>query len=342
MSQNAMQLKPMEIGDVIDYSIEAYKSNFKILSLLALVLYIPWTFIYSFISGDIMGAQVYSFLNLFSGGFLGETITNIPPLEELQNSDTSYGVLPSFVCSALQFIYNMTIQLVFNTAIIKIIYDFVVKGNKYTAQFSSVKRIITHSFSYLPKMIGNAALYYLVFIGIYIGSFIVGSIVGMVPAFITASFVPNSIIAGGVSLFFIFIALIIVIFSLVFFWVKFVFGANAVVNEGKSVFQSVSRSFELSKGKFWHITMSSFFAAILFLILGNILLAASAFGMLVSQMLYVILYSIAQIISALLYPLMLTFITILFINMKVKKEGLDLEQKFDSLNEIQEMERVYV
>lgn len=62
MIQRNTELKPMKIGDIIDYSIEIFKNNFKTFTFISLVLYIPWVFAKSMAGASVLKESV----NLFS------------------------------------------------------------------------------------------------------------------------------------------------------------------------------------------------------------------------------------------------------------------------------------
>jgi hypothetical protein len=147
---------------------------------------------------------------------------------------------------------------------------------------------------------------------------------------LTTANLPNVVLAIIIVI----LALIVIIgvlFSIGFFAAKLIFGANAIVLEGKSITGSLSRSFYLTKGKFWHVAVASIFAILLYYLFNSLLVGATVLLAFVNKAVYIVVNTFAQMSSALIEPFILVFITILFVNLKVQKEGLDLEVKMRKL-----------
>jgi hypothetical protein len=126
-------------------------------------------------------------------------------------------------------------------------------------------------------------------------------------------------------------AVFVAVLGIGFFAVKLIFGANIIVLEGKSVSESFKRSSYLVKGRFWHVAFVSVFAILLYYLFNALLVSATMLLAVVNHTLYIVVNTFSQMCAALVEPFILVYITILFVNMKVQKEGLDLEVKMRKL-----------
>jgi hypothetical protein len=122
-----------------------------------------------------------------------------------------------------------------------------------------------------------------------------------------------------------------------FFAVKYLFGVHAVAIEGKTATGGMARSGELTKKSFWHVAFSYLFGGMLFYTLPLLLTVGASMFLLVSLPAYIAAITATQVINAILYPFLVILLTVVYINLKVKKEGLDLELKVDKLLEEQKL-----
>lgn len=333
MNQKTIDLKPMGIGDVLDYSIEVFKSNFKTLALLTLILYLPWVFIESLINGSVLGTNANLFGNMLKHILEGDYNGYLDEIGTYGSDSFSMSIL-SNMTSFLNMCYGITIKLVYNAAIIKIAYDYAVKNQKQDSSFNNVKNNIKEGFGFMPRMMGNAFFFNLIVLGTYYISIFAAIFVIFFALIFSVNLSFDQLSAGVLIVFYIMLFALLILAALVctaFFWVKLVFGANAVVCENASVFDSLKRSWNLSKGYFWQTGLICLFGFILFFVSGSMLTAASLFVSTISKALFVLLYTVTNILNGFLYPFIMIFITLAFINIKIKKEGLDLEVKVQSM-----------
>jgi len=233
----------------------------------------------------------------------------------------------------LQMVYSITFKLVLNAAVIKMIYDYVISGEVKVNSLTDVKTLIKDCFKFMPKMMGNAVIFVLILATAYIVSVSVAVLVVIAPVVVAFTlYLPPVLLAVTVVLLVLFV-LLGVLFAVGFFAVKLIFGAHIIVIEDKSISESIRRSFYLTKGKFWHIAFSGVFAFLLYYLFNSLLIGAAMILALVNNTLYIIVDAFSQMCSAIAEPFVLVFITILFINMKIQKEGLDLEIKMRKLIE---------
>ncbi|HKP15322.1 MAG TPA: hypothetical protein VJT85_04630 [Gemmatimonadaceae bacterium] len=118
-----------------------------------------------------------------------------------------------------------------------------------------------------------------------------------------------------------------VIFGLFFFFIGALYPAArffavtpAIVLEGVGLGTSFGRASALSKGRKWHIILTMGLAFIIYLVVAfGIVLSAQLFGSLVVQ---VILMAIFTIVG---YPVVAITGTVLYYDLRIRSEGLDIE-----------------
>lgn len=322
MNQIRNDLKPMTIGDVLDYSVEAFKQNFKGLVLISLILYVPWIVFYSLTVNIFTDTKITDVLNIYRDLLSGsvDAINNMPQTSLLESAITG-------LMTTLQFIYSITIKLVLNAAVIKLIYDYAISGKVEVNTLSDALKLIKGCFKFMPKLMGNAVLFALIVLAAYFISAMLGALLIMFPIIGIAAMNLPEVVLAIIIVVLILVVLIGVVLCIGFFAAKLIFGANAIVIEGKSVTGSLGRSFYLTKGKFWHVAVACIFAILLYYLFNTLLVGATVLLAYVNKTAYIVFNTFAQMSSALIEPFILVFITIMFINLKVQKEGLDLEVK---------------
>ena len=330
LNENEFALANMSVGDVLDYSIAVYKRNFKKVTLLALIFYVPFVFLYA--------AVISYYRDQLVNSMGTNNSTNV--LADFQYIFLAYIVI--FLVVGLAFIaYSLIIKSTMDASIIKIIYSDVVERKE-----RKIKDVIKESFRKLPGLMGNKALYYLVLFGIGLCGMIALGIVLGITAFATLSLSTHEGNTGGFGTgAFILIGTILIGYIglalfISFFAVKYSFGIHAVVIENKRAAVGISRSAELTKKSFWHVFMSYFLGGLIFFTVPLLLSFGSQALISVNKWLYIVIYVCAQVIGAIIYPYIVTLTTMLFINLKIRKEGLDLEVKVDKLLEAQESAKI--
>lgn len=339
MNRKNYELKPMSIGDVLDYSIKVFISNFKSLSLLVVLIYLPWVFIYSLVIGKAFSNQA-SFLSKFLMAIaMDKDISDVIKPDMFDNSSLFVSISAQLI-NLLRYGYKLTIEPVFYAAIIRMIYGHIVKGKVYKYDFQGIKGLVRDCFKYLPRLMGYAALFYLI---LYIANMVFG-IMAIAMFILTFAMLWDGTFSNKYILVFTVFLMIIVAFILLVAYVmtRIIFGVHAIVVEGYSVINSIKRSLELTKGNFWRIAPGCLFAAILFFMVGSLFSNLSAVFIFINQNLFTFMYVVSELLGAFMYPFAMVFLTVLFISIKIKKEGLDLEGKIDMLlNEIQDQDTEY-
>jgi hypothetical protein len=231
-------------------------------------------------------------------------------------------------------------------AVSKIVYDDVVYQ-----RINNLKKVIGANFKKFPSLLGYKFLQYLILLGVFIGSSILFVLVFVIFSAFAGAFTNMAMrmgtIYGVVLLAFInIIVILILLFSalafVAFFYIKFSFGVQAIAIENKSASEGLSRSIQLSRGNYWKSFWALFFGLILYLsiplLLQSLLELLSFLDVQLYEDIYLVATTLVQIIHAVFLPFIITLITVVYINMKVVNEGLDLEVKVDKLLEMQKDE----
>lgn len=318
------ELRKMSVGDVIDYSIEIYKRNFKKLTALSLIFYIPFIFVYSiaisYLTADMDNIGI-------NAGIAGVDSSNLPYML------LSYYLL-LFGMLGFYLLYSLTLKTVMDACIAKIVYSDVVNNSRL-----ELKKVIKESFKKFKTLFANRILYYLIMFGIGIGFYILLFIFVLLVILGAAS--SSFIMAGSDPLISILIViLVIILFLLMFipliavmsyFYAKFGMGVQFIAIENKGATEAISRCNEISKKSFWSISMSVILGFILYLTIPSILSAGTQSLMHFNKTLFIAANTTSQTVWALLNPFVTTLLTVIFINQKIKNEGLDLEVKVDRM-----------
>jgi len=338
MTDYESNLSSMSVGDVLDYSIEVYKKNFKKLTFLALLFYVPFSFVYTLITTFLLGQFLdFAVAESFTGDF-----------ESFPYIMLAY-YISLLIMSVVQFIYSITLKVVMEASIIKVVYYDAVYGRKI-----DVKAAIKESFKKFGSLVGSKVLYYLILFGIGSAAFgaaaLAMTLLFLVLGMSTAFYEARGSGSGDVFAV-IFVAAIIIITILLYllaaavvavFAIKFAFGIHAVVIENKKAGKAISRSSVLTKKSFGHVFFSFFFGAILIFMLPFMLETLAQFSLYLGNGMFALSNSAVQVINSLLRPFLITLLTLIFINLKIKKEGLDLEVKVDKMLENSNMSSINV
>lgn len=332
MDEMERQLNRMSVGDILDYSIAVYKRNFKKLTLLSLIFFVPFIVVYT-IATSYLSAEF-------------QDIVGIGPLSG-NPSELTYTLMAYYlvliVVGLVYFAYSITLQPIMESAVIRIVYADVLYGREY-----DFKGAIKESFKSFPRLMANKFLYGLIVFAVALGVYILFFIIILLAVFSTSSFYMGSIVSQGnplentamlISLGILSLILLLgMVLLIAFFALKFGFSLNAVVLENKGAVEGLSRSWRLSKNKFWHIFFSSILGGILLFAVPTLLSAAVSLLLPVDRTLYTVLTVVTEVLSSLIYPYLTVLFTMLFISLKIQKEGLDLEVKVDKLLEAQKTE----
>jgi hypothetical protein len=315
------RLRKMSAVDIVDYSIEVYKRNIKKLTVLTLIMYVPFALLYVFLSG-----YISKDLSRLTAGN-GESFSLI-----IAFMLVSLGLLFVYMC------YFLTINGVLQAAITKVVYGDVVYGKSL-----GLKEVIRDSFKKIFKILGYRVLFYLIMSGAIMGIFFVFYLFlwavllffGTGAAFFSGGgrFTEGILIFSGAII--IIVLILGVLLGLGFFYIKFGMGVQAIAVENKGATEGIARSADLTKKMFWNSFIALFTGGLIYVFIPSVSVGITVILSLADNELYrqVQLGATAfiQLGYAMFYPFLATLTTNIFINCKINNEGLDLEVKVDKL-----------
>ncbi|MCX7746634.1 MAG: hypothetical protein N2645_07075 [Clostridia bacterium] len=313
MRSNEDVLKPMTFGDVLDYSLELYKRNFKKLMIINLIFY----------------ASFYILTLLLNYLMVGN-------IDQLDYYDSYLGAAYGFYILSMavfSLIYVFTFKIVGDAAMIRIVFEDLAYQRKI-----SVGSAIKDAFKKLPGMMGNKILFYLILLGGVILTGIAYAILMQIGVVFAYVFREDLFLSGLLALIGFFVSFFLSMILLGYFYIKFGFGVHSIIVENKSAADAISRSLTLTSKNFWHSFMSIFFGILMMLVIPMIMITQSLQfsgdqDSVVFTVLQYLLYFGGNAVLLMLYPLFITLMTVLFTNLKIRKEGFDLEVKVDTLLE---------
>ncbi len=332
MEEN-ITLSNMRVGDVLDYSIEIYKKNFKQLTLLTLTFYTPFILLITFVTNSFYG-DMLDFTNF------------VNPTSIESSADIPFKILAVylsiFIIGIFYIVYWISLKGVMDASIIRIVFNDIVYRKKL-----KLKDVIKDSFGDFKNLLINKVLYGLIIFGVYLGAYIAFIILIMIITFGSVFLFRDAIQFGvqGISrswtvilavfIGLIVLALILGLLAIVFYFMaKYSIGVHSVTIERKTGVEGISRCNDLGKKSFWYVALSYVFGNILFYFV-PVIINYIVVGL---NMFYYDNYKLVQIISgsfqvlfSILAPFLTTLLTVLFISLKIRNEGFDLELKFDKM-----------
>lgn len=314
MRHNEVFLEHMSVGDILDYSVELFKNNFKQLSIISLICYAPFSLLSAYFSAD-------SYDN-WSSLFKNQGHIQSSTLVDSSMRQSAISTLFFFLSLILFF----TVFTAADAAISRIIYQDAVYGRREKALPH-----LKEGFRKLGSLFVQRLLLGLILSGIFFVSFLLIGI--LFAAMIPNSYSHSNGFLYGIILLFIFTAIIVLT---IFFTIRLVFGLNVIAIDNGDIGKSFSKSWNLTKGSI----LKTF---VVFLFSGFIYASITSITSLSPFLLYYLLgkntFKVALIASqffiTLLYPYTWAILTVTYTSLKIKKEGLDLELKVDKLLEAQ-------
>ncbi|MEN8906435.1 MAG: hypothetical protein ABF289_10805 [Clostridiales bacterium] len=286
------KLKDFSISDVLDYSIVTFKNNFKSIIFFTLIYSIP----------------IILLITLFKTIF------------------AEYPAFSFIVSSILIIMFLMFIYPLYRTILINIIYKNIVDNEEI-----GIKEIFKISI----KKYFNVFLNYII---IYLGAFVILPIYFVILFFTLITFIATIFIIAVIELsmgippiissVLVFIFLILVPAPLMYVIFRVSFTTHYITIENEKPLESFLKSFRLTrKGFLTYYFSSTIIYAFYFIFFGMV------YGVIEYLKYYyisnnIIIYDyIANIFLIVLFPLITSLSSILFIGLKIKNEGFDLEMK---------------
>lgn len=307
--------------DILDYGIYLYKKHFKKILLLSLMFNIPFMLIITVLNP------------LFTNQFQGLINLNPDMITEPNAIFSSIFSLYSmlFIVLGLQSVYGLTIENVLNGSIIKIIYSDTV-----LEQERSIKQVVRECFRQFGSLFVGKLLYMMLQSAVLLAMYLVFVICTAAFSFAIIGITATSLAYPWVAIVLSVIGILVIIAVLFFmglivcgFYGKYWMYLPAICIEQKKVGASVERCNKIGRNSFYlagFTYMASYILVWMFpgvigsvISTGNILSGNMDIGLLKAGSI------ITQILSSVLQPLIVCVLTALYITLRVKQEGLDME-----------------
>ena len=313
-------LRNARFTDIIDYGFFLYKKHFWKIFLLDLMFYLPFVVLYTIINPVFTD----SYLNFFN---TPESIM-IEPSELISSMLTLYAMI--FGSLFVFIIYWVTLNNVMDGSIIKILYaDVVLKKEKTVGQvvrecFRQFGTLVAGKILYGMIMFVIAiALYLIILIGIFVGTF---SLFGL---FSVASLQWSRIVAIIFAAIILILGFVFIILAVGYFGGMYWMFLPAVCIEHKRAGQSIGRCGNLGKRSFFLISRSYIAGTVLVALFPSIINIIVFFISSVTGNIDITLWQVgsvvSQLLAAILQPLFVCIMTALYITLRVRREGLDIE-----------------
>lgn len=314
-------LRNARFTDIIDYGFFLYKKHFRKIFLLDLMFYLPFVVLYTIINPVFTD----SYLNFFN---TPENIM-IEPSELISSMLTLYAMI--FGSLFVFIIYWVTLNNVFDGSIIKILYaDVVLKKEKTIGQvvrecFRQFGTLVLGKILYGMIIYAVAMVVYLIiFVGVFAGTF---SLFGLTSVASSPQWLKVVLIILAVLI--IISAFVFIILTVGYFGGMYWMFLPAVCIEHKRAGQSIGRCGNLGKRSFFLISRSYIAGTVLVALFPSIIniivfFISSATGN-IDITLWQVGSVVSQLLAAILQPLFVCIMTALYITLRVRREGLDIE-----------------
>lgn len=313
-------LRPMNVGDILDQTFTLYRKNFATLVSIVAVVQVP-LLILQIAAGLVFGLSPDLFNN---AGRAGTDFSSAQALALLVAGIT-------FVAAALL----AAIASVFETAALS-----VVVSERYLGRAISTRQAYARTLRRWPSLLGAILLLGLI-------NFLLLAVLVMPFVFFIAALALSGPSASGdsaagvlVSLNLCLICLLMPVLIVVAYALntRWLFTSQIVVLEGCGALDSLRRSWNLVSGSFWRVLGISIVLSILIQV---ITLAPTFFLQFVILVLpwsfvWVVLNSVVgSVIQTLILPIQFAALTLLYYDLRIRKEGFDLQFMAQQMTPVQ-------
>ncbi|MBP7175734.1 MAG: hypothetical protein KBA53_05885 [Thermoclostridium sp.] len=314
--------------DVLDYGIHLFKKHFRSIFIINLIFNIPIQVLLAIIN-PVFSNQYLSMFDISSG------MASSSPSAMFSSILTLYTML--FGVLALYGLNTLTLQNIWEGSIIKLLYSDVV-----LKQERSIRQVVSECFKQFWSLLGGrflygliqygivTVLYFVIIILILLGTFSVAGVVAIGVPWVTVVLIILGILLSLAAVFFI---TVLTGFFYGRFWMYF----PSICIEQKKASNSIGRGGNLGKKSFWLISLTYIAGNLLVWLFPGVInsafsitgLLSSDFDMSVMRLVMVI----TQIFASVLQPLIICILTALYITLRVRREGLDMEASLWSIKQ---------
>ncbi len=319
--------------DVLDYGIYLFKKHFKKIFIINMIFNIPMQVLLTILN-PIFTSQYFSLFDT-------SAMVSPSPTAMFSSILTLYTMV--FVVLVLYGVYAMTLQNVWEGSVIKLLYSDVV-----LKQERSVHQVIRECFRQFWALLGGRFFYGLIQYGIVTVLYIAIITLTLIGAFSVFGIVSIQVPWVETVLTIVGILLIVAVIFFIAVLVSYFFGRfwmylPAICIEQKKAGESIGRGGNLGKNNFWLISLTYIVGNLLVWLFPGVINTVFSTVSLISGDIEVSMLRlgmvVTQIFTAVLQPLIICIFTALYITLRVRREGLDMEVTLWSIKQ-EEKERM--
>lgn len=325
MEQSPPRLRPLALGDLLDGVFRIYRSNFLTLIAIVAVLQVP-LLVAQILLDALLGAR--SIQNIQD---LVEALARFDPRFDSFNDLPLGSVVPYFAITfGIALVQGLVVQQLVQGALAAAVADTYL-GRPVTVG-GAYGKVLPH----LPALIGGGLLLGLLafaVIGVAVG-LVAGLAVLLVAGAGGGSVSPGGAVAAGVAVALLFVAVVFaVVVATALVLVRFAFFVQAVVVERRGPVDALRRSWRLVRGSYWRVLgIVLLLLLLVYILVGlptgiagvviNIVFPDPLRHFALRQSLSTLIGYLSQIV---VLPLQLIAYTLLYYDLRVRKEGYDIE-----------------
>lgn len=302
MARSSWEWKPRGLGDWLDGIFQVYRGHFKPLFSLAVAVMLPLGLLQGLAQRNLTRNAFVAVADALQGKDPTELLTSMA-----SSSPGSGAGLTFLGALAATFLSVAGVYLV---------------NELLHGRSRSIGEVLSATPGYWARYLGASLLVilgYLLLAGVVVG---------------TSAGISLALQATWINV----VGLILWLAVVAFLAVRWLFATQALVAEGVGVTAAIRRSFRLTRGSFWAVAGRLFLFGLITYALQaaldlGILMAAGAVALTRSTMAAVAFQGVTSLISALLAPLTWIALTLLYYDLRIRKEGYDLQQAADSLEQ---------
>lgn len=325
------RVRQLTLGELLDESFRLYRRDLLTLIALTALVIVPYTILNTLIT--IPFQQNIARLQ-------NSVVPGTAPDQQVLNNLIGSTVYGSILSGTLGFVYAVVFVPIMEGALTRTVarryLDHPVSigdsiGGALRRALSLIVAKLLPSIAILALTIAFFACVFFGFIGVLVGN----------PFSSTTSGSTPSGTAIGVSFLLLFGSIILFLVVLAFMYVRILFTSQAVIAENKGPIEAIKRSWNLTKGYFWRtfgiFLLIALLAALIQFVPSGILGAIAGAltvrsGTIPDPVQQTILTSVIGAITSLLVtPFSLVAYTLMYYDLRIRKEGFDLEQQARAL-----------
>jgi hypothetical protein len=314
------QLRPMSVGDMLDAAIRLYRQHFLTFVGIVALLQVPMAVLQFLVQYYFGNAALTNWLRITSRPPIpgpGQS-----PLDIFPFGDLLMVAAISLVIGAVQFLIvrNLIAGALANAI-----------SRSYTGQPISILSAYSFGLRRFLSLIGASLVTFL--IAVALSAVIVGCSVGSMAALFASSNRSAGAIAAVLVVLIMFGLFVLFSLAALFFYTRLLVTTQAVVLEGHGPLAGLARSWRLVAGSFWRTLGILVLVGLLAYMIAAVPATVVSFALTIAsgnalanlvrnQIITTLLAQLGQIV---VLPLQLAIYTLLYYDLRIRKEGYDIE-----------------